>query len=58
MGIYYVKTVVEFGGEVMADTAEEAEKLGWHWDTELQYDGVYSIDVEVVDDDNDEEDSE
>jgi hypothetical protein len=56
MGIYYVKTVVEFGGEVEADTAEEAEKMGWNWDTELHYHGVEYIDVEVVEED--EEDSE
>ena len=57
MAIYYVQTVVEFSGEVEADSPEEAERLGWHWDTELQYDGVYSINVDFVSGE-DEEDSE
>jgi hypothetical protein len=55
MGLYYVKTTVEYCGEVEADTAEEAEAKGWNWDTELQYDCVYDIVVEEleVDDDDD-----
>lgn len=58
MGIYYVKTVVEYGGEVIANSPEEAEQMGWQWEDELHYDGVYSIDVEVVDEDEDEDDDE
>jgi len=50
MSKYYVKTIVEFGGEVEADTPEEAEAKGWEWEDELQYYGVYSIDVEEVED--------
>lgn len=57
MGVYYVKTVVEYGGEVIADTAEEAEAMGWQWEDELHYEGVESIDVEVIDEDEDEDES-
>jgi hypothetical protein len=57
MGIYYVRTIVEYGGEVEADTAEEAEKMGWNWDTELHYHGVEYIDVEVVEEDDDEDEA-
>lgn len=57
MAKYYVKTIVEFGGEVEADTHEEAKSKGWEWEEELIYEGVYSIDVEELeeyDDDDDE----
>lgn len=57
MGKYYVKTVVEWSGELEADTPEEAEAMGWNWDTELMYDGVYSIDVEELESDEDEDES-
>ncbi len=55
MGIYYVKTTVEYGGEVEAESQEAAEQLGWSWEDELHYEGVYSIDVEVVQEDEDDE---
>ena len=58
MGVYYVKTIVEYGGEVIANSAEEAEELGWIWEDELHYEGIYSIDVEVIDEDNDEDEDE
>jgi len=57
MGKYYIKTMVEWSGEVYADTAEEAEKMGWNWETELMYDGVYSIDVEELESDEDDDES-
>jgi hypothetical protein len=53
---YYVKTIVEFSAEVEADSEAEAEEIGWKWEDELHYDGVYSIDVELLDDEEDEED--
>ena len=53
---YYVKTIVEYSNEVEADSPEAAEQLGWDFDTELMYDGVYSIDVEELEDDEDDED--
>jgi len=59
MGRYYVKTVVEYSGEVYADSQAEAEELGWKWETELQYDGVYDITVdELESDEEDEEEDE
>jgi hypothetical protein len=57
MGKYYVKTTVEFSGEVFADTAEEAEAMGWKWEDELMFDGVYSIDVEELESDEDDDES-
>jgi hypothetical protein len=56
MPTYYVKTIVEYSGEVEADSEEEAEAMGWKFDDELQYDGVYSIDVELMDEEEEEED--
>ena len=57
MGKYYIKTVVEWSGEVYADTAEEAEAMGWNWETELMYDGVYDIKVEELESDEDDDES-
>jgi hypothetical protein len=48
MARYYIKTVVEYSYESDNDefaSKEEAEKFGWKFD-EMSYDGVYSIDVE------------
>lgn len=52
---YFVKTVVEFSNEVEAESREQAEAMGWDWEDELLYDGVYSIDVEELDEDEDED---
>lgn len=52
---FYVKTVVEYSGEVYADSEAEAEELGWKWDDELGYDGVYSIEVEELESEEDED---
>ena len=51
---FYIKTVVEFGGEVEAASRDEAEQMGWMWEDELMYEGVYSIDVEEMEDEEDE----
>jgi hypothetical protein len=53
MGRYYVEMKVDFAGEIEADSKEHAEELAWTmWgdtsDCEIQYDGVYSIDVEEL----------
>jgi hypothetical protein len=60
---YYVKMMIEFVGELEADSEEQAEQLAWtSWgesvDSEITYDGVYSIDVEEIEDEEDEDDEE
>ena len=50
MAKYYVQTLVTFGGEVEADSREEAEAKGWEWEDELLYEGVYEILVEEQED--------
>jgi len=55
---YYVKTIVEFSNEVEADSEAEAEAIGWKWEDDLHYDGVYSIEVEELEADEEEEDNE
>jgi hypothetical protein len=52
---FAVKTIVEFYGEVEADTAAEAEQKGWEWEDELVYDGVYSIEVEELEEEEEED---
>lgn len=61
MGRYYVKMRIDFAGELEAESAEAAEQLAWtSWgdtmDSEITYDGVYDIDVEELEEDEDEED--
>ena len=55
MAKFAVTTTVTFCGEVEADTPEEAEAKGWEWEDELHYDGVYSIDVEEMEDESEDE---
>ena len=60
---YYVKMLIEFAGEIEADSEDEAEKLAWtSWgdtmDNDIIYDGVYSIDVEEVEEEEDEDEDE
>ncbi len=57
---YYVKMRIDFAGEIEAESEEAAEQLAWtSWgdtmDNEITYDGVYSIDVEEIEDDEDED---
>ena len=57
---YQIEMMIEFSGEIEADNEEHAEKLAWSsWgetmDTPITYDGVYSIEVEEVDEEEDEE---
>ena len=57
---YYVKMRIDFAGELEAESEEAAEKLAWtSWgdtmDNEITYDGVYSIDVEEMEDDEEDE---
>jgi len=53
MAKFYVQTLVTFGGEVEADSREEAETKGWDWEDELLYEGVYEIQVEELEDEED-----
>jgi hypothetical protein len=60
MGRYYVQMKIDFAGEIEADSEEDAEQKAWtSWgdtmDNDITYDGVYSIDVEELDEDEDED---
>jgi hypothetical protein len=61
---YYVEMKIDFAGEIEAESEEAAEQLAWTswgetYDSPIVYDGVYSIDVEALDEeDEDEEDEE
>ena len=60
---YYVKMRIDFAGEIEAESESDAESKAWtSWgdtmDNEITYDGVYSIDVEELEEDEDEEDEE
>ena len=57
---YYVQMKIDFAGEIEAGSKEHAEELAWtSWgdtsDSDIQYDGVYSIDVEEMEDDEEED---
>jgi hypothetical protein len=56
---YYVKVQVCYDGEIEAESEAQAEDLAWSAyygdDATLQYDSVYSIDVEELEDDEDED---
>ena len=59
---YYVEMKIDFAGEIEADSKEEAERLAAQsWgdtvNAEIGFDGIYSIDVEELEDeDEDDED--
>jgi hypothetical protein len=60
---FYVEMRIDFNGEIEAESAEEAEKLAWtSWgdtmDNDITYDGVYSIDVSELDEEDEDEDDE
>ncbi len=60
---YYVTMRIDFAGYLEADSEDEAEKLAWtSWgdtmDNDITYDGVYSIDVEEVEEDEEEDEDE
>ena len=57
---YYVEMKIDFAGEIEADSEEDAEQKAWTswgetYDSPIVYDGVYSIDVEPLDEEDDEE---
>ena len=55
MGKYYVEVRVDFGYEVEADSIEEAEEQGWHWEDYAHFADVYSINVDEIESDEDED---
>ena len=57
MGMYFVESVVNFGGYVEADSKEEAEEKGYYYDN-LEYISVDSVEVTEEPEDEDDEDEE
>ena len=60
---YNVEMLIEFVGEIEADTPEQAEELAYtSWgdtmDNDIVYDGVYSIEVEEIEDEEEDEEEE
>lgn len=58
---YYVKMRIDFDGEIEAESMHEAEQLAYKsWgdsmDNDITYDGVYSIDLEEIEDEEEDED--
>lgn len=58
---YYVEMKIDFAGEIEAESEEDAEQKAWTswgetYDSPIVYDGVYSIDVELLGEEEDEED--
>jgi hypothetical protein len=63
MARFYVEMRIDFSGEIEAETKEQAEELAWtSWgdtsDNDIQYDGVYSIDIEEIEYEEEDEESE
>lgn len=55
MAKFAVTTMVTFYGEVEAEDEAEAEQLGWDWESEdFTYDGVYSIEVTEMEEEENE----
>jgi hypothetical protein len=57
---YYVKMRIDFDGEIEADSMQEAEQLAYtSWgdtmSSDITYDGVYSIDLEELEDEDEED---
>jgi hypothetical protein len=60
---YYVEMKIDFAGEIEAESEEAAEQLAWTswgetYDSPIVYDGVYSIDVEALDEEDEDEEDE
>lgn len=58
---FYVEMRIDFAGEIEAESKEQAEELAWEsWgdsmDADITYAGVYSVDVEEIEDDEDDDD--
>lgn len=54
MAQFYVESLVKFVGTVEADSQEQAEEIGYYYDN-LEYDGVYEVEVEEIEEDEDDE---
>lgn len=52
---FYVEMRVDFSGEIEAESQEEAERLAIYDET-CSYDGVYSIDVTEIEEEEEEGD--
>jgi hypothetical protein len=57
MNQYYVESLVKFSGTIEANSQAEAEEIGYYYDN-LQYDGVDSVDAELVYESEDEDEDE
>ena len=60
---YDVQMMIEFSGQIEAESEEAAEQLAWTswgetYDSPIVYDGVYSIEVEAVDEEDEEDEEE
>jgi hypothetical protein len=59
MATYDVKVIVEYNYEVEADSPEEAEEQGWHYEDYAHFAEVYSIEIDnQYEDEEDEEEDE
>jgi len=57
MATYDLKVIVEYNYEVEADSEEEAEELGWHYEDYSFGGEVYSIDVTEQEEEEEDESS-
>lgn len=55
MPLFEVTTMIEYVGEVRADSREEAESMGYDWEENLNYFSIDSIKVVEIEEDEDEE---
>jgi hypothetical protein len=56
---YYVQMKIDFSGEIEAESQEDAERIasqswGDTMDAEIGFDGIYSIDLEEIEDEDEE----
>jgi hypothetical protein len=55
MPLYRVQVRVDFDYEIEADSEAAATEQGWNWEDYTAYSDVYSIDVEDITEEEDEE---
>ena len=56
MATYEVNVRVDYSYEVEADSEQEAEEQGWHYEDYAHFADVYSINVTELESDEEEED--